>query len=95
MNRVFEEAVARGFIAHKNVPLLVNRGEKSERRPDFTREEYATLIRKLPSWIEAGKAGKPTDMRHLMRDYVLDTRQYGHAARHRGAEPHVEACDPF
>ena len=42
MNRVFEEAVARGFIAHKSVPLMVNRGEKSERRPDFTREEYAT-----------------------------------------------------
>ena len=71
MNRVFEEAVARGFIAHKNVPLLVNKGEKSERRPDFTREEYATMIRKMPSWITKGKAGKPTDMRHLMRDYVL------------------------
>jgi len=71
MNRVFEEAVARGFIAHKSVPLMVNRGEKSERRPDFTREEYATLIRKLPSWINAGKAGKHTEMRHLMRDYVL------------------------
>ena len=71
MNRVFEEAVARGFIANKNVPLMVNRGEKSERRPDFTREEYATLIRKMPSWINSGKAGKPTDMRHLMRDYVL------------------------
>ena len=68
MNRVFEEAVARGFITHKNVPLLVNRGEKSERRPDFTREEYATLIRKMPSWITQAKAGKPTDMRHLMRD---------------------------
>jgi integrase len=63
MNRVFEEAVARGFIAHKSVPLMVNRGEKSERRPDFTREEYATLIRKMPSWINSGKAGKPTDMR--------------------------------
>ena len=71
MNRVFEEAVARGFIAHKSVPLMVNRGEKSERRPDFTREEYATMIRKMPSWINSGKAGKPTDMRHLMRDYVL------------------------
>jgi integrase len=71
MNRVFEEAVARGFIANKNVLLMVNRGEKSERRPDFTREEYATLIRKMPSWINSGKAGKPTDMRHLMRDYVL------------------------
>ena len=41
MNRVFDEAVARGFIAHKSAPLMVNRGEKSERRPDFTREEYA------------------------------------------------------
>lgn len=71
MNRVFDEAVARGFLAHKNVPLLVNKGEKSERRPDFTREEYATMIRKLPSWINQGKAGKPTDMRYLMRDYVL------------------------
>ena len=71
MNRVFDEAVARGFIAHKSVPLMVNRGEKSERRPDFTREEYTTLIRKMPSWINSGKAGKPTDMRHLMRDYVL------------------------
>jgi integrase len=71
MNRVFEEAVARGFLAHKNMPLLVNRGEKSERRPDFSREEYATMIRKLPSWITQGKSGKPTDMRHLMRDYVL------------------------
>ena len=71
MNRVFDEAVARGFIAHKSVPLMVNRGEKSERRPDFTREEYATLIRKMPSWITKGKSGKPTDMRHLMRDYVL------------------------
>jgi integrase len=71
MNRVFDEAVARGFLAHKNAPLLVNKGEKSERRPDFTREEYATMIRKLPSWITQGKKGKPTDMRHLMRDYVL------------------------
>ncbi len=58
MNRVFDEAVARGFLAHKNVPMLVNKGEKSERRPDFTREEYATMIRKLPHWIKQGKAGQ-------------------------------------
>jgi hypothetical protein len=29
------------------------------------------MIRKLPHWIKQGKAGKPTDMRYLMRDYVL------------------------
>ena len=54
MNRVFKEAVARGFLAHKNVPLLVNKGEKSERRPDFTREEYATMIRMVLSRFSSG-----------------------------------------
>ena len=71
INRVFDEAVARGFMSKHHVPMLVNTGSDGERRPDFTRDEYATMIRKLPSWIEQGKAGKPTDMRHLMRDYVL------------------------
>ena len=37
MNRVFDEGVARGVLAHKNMPMLVKKGEKSERRPDFTR----------------------------------------------------------
>ena len=71
LNRVFDQAVVRGFLAHKNVPMLANNGEKSERRPDFTREEYATLIRKLPTWVTQGKTGKSSDMRHLMQDYVL------------------------
>ena len=47
------------------VPVLVNKGRDSVRRPDFTREEYATLIRKLPSWIDAGREGKSRDMRYL------------------------------
>jgi len=45
MNRVFDEAVARGFLANKNVPMLVNKGEKSERRPDFTREDVRRHIK--------------------------------------------------
>jgi len=53
------------------IPVLVNKGRDSVRRPDFTREEYATLIRKLPSWIDAGREGKSRDMRHLLRDYIL------------------------
>jgi len=32
MSRVFEEAVAQGFIAHNSVLAMINRGEKSERR---------------------------------------------------------------
>lgn len=71
LNRVFDEAVARGFLAHKDVPMLTNTGEASERRPDFSREEYRSMIRKLPHWIKQGKAGKSTDMRYLLRDYIL------------------------
>lgn len=71
MNRVYDEAVARGFVAQGKVPILSNKGEGAERRPDFSRDEYRTLIRKLPHWIDRGKGGKSRDMRHLLRDYVL------------------------
>ena len=71
LNRIFDEAVARGYMNKSQVPVLVNKGRDSVRRPDFTREEYATLIRKLPSWIDAGREGKSRDMRHLLRDYTL------------------------
>jgi len=71
LNRIFDEAVARGYMNKSQIPVLVNKGRDSVRRPDFTREEYATLIRKLPSWIDAGREGKSRDMRHLLRDYIL------------------------
>jgi integrase len=71
LNRVFDEAVARGYMNKTHLPTLINKGRDSERRPDFTRDEYQTMIRKLPSWIEAGRDGKSRDMRYLLRDYVL------------------------
>lgn len=71
MNRVYDEAVARGFITQGKVPVLANKGEEGKRRPDFSLEDYRTMIRKLPSWIERGKGGKSRDMRYLLRDYVL------------------------
>jgi integrase len=71
LNRIFDEAVARGYMNKLQVPGLVNKGRDSIRRPDFTREEYATLIRKLRSWIDTGREGKSRDIRHLLRDYIL------------------------
>jgi integrase len=71
INRVYDEAVARGFITQGKVPVLANKGEEGKRRPDFSLEDYRTMIRKLPSWIDKGKGGKSRDMRYLLRDYVL------------------------
>ncbi|MDC3394630.1 hypothetical protein OAX13_03705 [Planktomarina temperata] len=40
LNRIFDEAVVRGYMNKSQVPVLVNKGRDSVRRPDFTREEY-------------------------------------------------------
>jgi len=71
LNRVFDEAVAHGYINRTHVPALVNKGRDSVRRPDFRREEYRKMIARLPTWINEGRVGKSRDMRHLLRDYVL------------------------
>lgn len=71
MNKVYAEAVARGFITQGKVPILANKGEGAKRRPDFSLEDYRKMIRKLPSWIDKGKGGKSREMRYLLRDYVL------------------------
>ncbi|WP_445809676.1 site-specific integrase [Yoonia sp.] len=71
MNRVYAEAVSRGFVMQAKVPILANNGEGAQRRPDFSLADYRTMIRKLPYWIEQGKGGKSRDMRELLRDYVL------------------------
>jgi integrase len=71
LNRVFDEAVARGFMGKIHVPPLINKGGGSNRRPDFTQEEYASMIRKLPHWINKTQHPKSVHMRELLRDYVL------------------------
>ena len=71
LNRVFDESVARGFMNKTHVPTLINKGRDSERRPDFTQEEYASMIRKLPHWINKTQHPKSVHMRELLRDYVL------------------------
>lgn len=71
MNKVYAEAVSRGFVSQGKVPILANNGEEGKRRPDFSLNDYRTMIRKLPHWITEGKGGKSRHMRELLRDYVL------------------------
>ena len=71
LNRVFDESVARGFMNKTQVPTLINKGRDSERRPDFSQEGYASMIRKLPHWINKTQHPKSVHMRELLRDYVL------------------------
>jgi integrase len=71
LNRIFDEALMRGYVAKTQIPILENRGRDGQRRPDFTLDEYRKLYRSLRKWVHEGRAGKSRDMRELLRDYVL------------------------
>jgi hypothetical protein len=71
LNRIFDEALMRGYIAKTQIPILANKGRDAQRRPDFTIDEYRTMYRALRKWIYEGRVGKSRDMRELLRDYVL------------------------
>ena len=63
LNRVFDEAVVRGLLARKDVPVLMNKGRNGQRRPDFTQSEYNAMLASFPAWIAEGRAGKSRQMR--------------------------------
>ena len=86
LNRVFDEAVARGFLTDANRPKLEAKGKQSDRRPDFDLNEARALLANFDAWIERGRNDQSKELRCLLRDYVevlLDT----------GARPGGELMD--
>ncbi|MDP4301358.1 hypothetical protein Q8X39_11980 [Leptothrix discophora] len=76
LNRVFDEAVDRGFMTKASRPELVNKGKEGERRPAFEVEEARALRSNFDAWIERGRTPGSKEQRALLRDYVevlLDT----------------------
>jgi integrase len=71
LNRVFDEALLRGFITKSQVPYLENKGVTSERRDDFTVEEYKQLYQYMRKWVKEAREGNEKAVRNLLRDYVL------------------------
>lgn len=71
LNRVFEEAVSQGYMKQSQVPHMKNggNGKASERRPDFSIDEYRQLYRYMRKWVR--QEGKGVEMRYLLRDAVL------------------------
>ena len=71
LNRVFEEAIERGYMTKFQLPLLRNDGVKSERRPDFRLEDYTALYKGMRKWVRAARKGNETVLRNILRNYVL------------------------
>jgi integrase len=70
LNRVFDEAIYRGFMYEINRPKLMAVGKKSERRPAFSIEEVRALRANFDTWIEKARTDS-VNLRSLLRDYSL------------------------
>lgn len=85
LNKIFDEAVYRGYLNTNNRPILKAKGKKSERRVEFSIDEIKALRQNFDSWIAKSRADT-IELRYLLKDYVevlLDT----------GARPGKELLD--
>ena len=76
LNRVFDEAVKRGFVTHTYLPKLETKGKPAEKYPTFTIPEVNAMLANFGNWIATAKTEKSKQQRQLMFDYVrvlLDT----------------------
>ena len=71
LNRVFDEAIERGYVTKFQLPLLRNDGVKTERRPDFSLEDYTELYKGMRAWVREARKGNETLLRQVLREYVL------------------------
>jgi hypothetical protein len=71
LNRVFQLALERGWIAQTQIPKLKNNGKKGTAREAFSLSEYKSLTSYMPHWVDKGHTAKTNQMRDLLRDYIL------------------------
>jgi len=85
LNKVFDEAMYRGYLNANNRPTLKAKGNQSVRRVEFSIDEVKALRHKFDAWIASSRADT-IELRYLLKDYVevlLDT----------GARPGKELLD--
>jgi site-specific recombinase XerD len=69
LNKIFDEAIYRGYMNASNKPKLVAKGKESVRRSEFTIEEVKALRGNFDAWIERGRADTK-ELRALLKEYV-------------------------
>ena len=70
LNRIFDEAIRRGFIKEEQRPKLDAKGKKTERRCEFTLDEIKILIHNFDAWVNEARTDSLA-LRQLMKDYVM------------------------
>jgi integrase len=70
LNRIFNEALERGYVHKTQIPFLETKGVKSQNYPTFEVMEINAILAHMPAWINSTKLEKAYLRRHVMHDYV-------------------------
>ena len=70
LNRVFQEALERGYIHKTQIPYLETKGVRSKNYPTFEVVEINAILAHMPAWIVNTKRKKSFWRRHVVHDYV-------------------------
>jgi integrase len=71
LRKIFQHGFSKGYISQSEIPTIKSERVKSNQRPDFTLEEYRTLIRK--SWWRCRNSPdeKTERQRLLLHNFIL------------------------
>ncbi len=58
LNRLFDEAIERGYMTKFQLPLLRNQGTKTEHRPDFRLEGFSELYKGMRARVREARQRK-------------------------------------
>jgi len=70
LNRIFQEALERGYVHKTQIPYLETKGVKSKNYPTFEVVEINAILAHMPAWIVNTKHKKSFWRRHVVHDYV-------------------------
>ncbi len=71
LHRVFDTALAEGWVKQQQIPPFKVFGKKAQRRPAFTLQEWNKITANLRHWVNKTPYPKAMHMRELLWDYVL------------------------
>jgi hypothetical protein len=69
LNKIFDEAVYRGYLNTNNRPTLKAQGKRTERRVEFSIDEVKAIRQNFDAWIAKSRADT-IELRYLLKDYV-------------------------
>ena len=71
LDRIFDEAIANGYLAEIERPKLDVTGRKVDKRPSFDEAEVIALIKQFDAWAQRGLNDAAKEKRLLLRDYAM------------------------